>query len=166
MRDPGAPSRRLGLRATVGVSKAGLNPSGWLSVLAGCLGWGTSLPILLLPEDPLRLGEETASLPPVCRGGTQHRLQWGLNAHLASYLVAPRLGSQSHGAVGRVVWENVRDAEVKTLQDIRGLHLPRETEPWLEQSWRPRLQPRRPPAPRWAGTELAAAPPAQETASS
>lgn len=134
----------------MGASEAGLNPTGRLSVLAGRLGWGTSSPILLFPEDPLHLGVETASLPPVCRGGTQHRLQWGLNAHLASYLVASRLGSQSHGAVGRVVWENVWDAEVKTLQDICGLHLPRETEPWLEQSWPPRLQPRRPPAPRWA----------------
>lgn len=71
--------------------------------------------------------------------------------HTRSHLVAATLGSQSYGAIGREVWENVWDAEMKTLQDIRRLHLPREMEPWLEQSWPPHLRGEvRPQAPRWA----------------
>lgn len=129
------------LRAAVSGSKAGPEFSGTAEHLGRMPGLGHKVthppgafmfpedPLPLFPEDPLPLGVETASLPSVYRGDTLHRLPWGLNPCLASYLVAAGLSSQSHGAVGGVVWENVRDAEVKTLQDVRGLHLPRGAEP-------------------------------------
>ena len=55
----------------------------------------------------------------------------GLNARV-SHLVDTTLGSQSLRSVGRAVGEDIRDLEVKTLQDVRGLHLPREIEVRLE----------------------------------
>lgn len=71
-------------------------------------------------------------------------LNWVLNTCFISHRIAAALGSQGHGDVGRVGWENVWDVEVKTLQDVGGLHLPRETGVSLEQNWPCPL-----PAPRW-----------------
>lgn len=60
-----------------------------------------------------------------------HSLTWRGGV---SHLVAATLSIQSHRAVARAVWEDVGDLEVKTLQDVRGLHLPRDTEMRLEPS--------------------------------
>lgn len=62
----------------------------------------------------------------------------GAKQCLVSHLVPAVLGAQSHRTVGGGVWENVWDVEVKTLQDICGLHLPRDGGQAGE-SWAPPL---------------------------
>lgn len=141
----------------MGRNEAGLNSFEQLSISAGWLDCGPSSPTLqvlfLYPGDTLPLGEGSvvaASFPPLLGGSPQSGLNWGLNTRVVSHLIAAVLDPQSHGAVARVVWEDVRDVEVKTLQDVCGLHLPRETETKLEQGWLPQPQPQEASAPREA----------------
>lgn len=141
----------------MGRNEAGLNSFEQLSISAGWLDCGPSSPTFQVlfpyPGDTLPLGEGSvvaASFPPLLGGSPQSGLNWGLNTRVVSHLIAAVLDPQSHGAVARVVWEDVRDVEVKTLQDVCGLHLPRETETKLEQGWLPQPQPQEASAPREA----------------
>lgn len=106
----------------MGGREAGPNSSEQLSISAGWLGPGTSPPTLqvpfLCPEDTLPLGQENAeaaSSPPLLGGSPHPGLSWRLNIPVISHLIATVPGSQSHGAVARIAWENVRDVEMKAL---------------------------------------------------
>lgn len=97
----------------------------------------------LCPEDtlPWAKGSVKAASSTLLRGSPRPGLNGGLSTPVSSHPVVALLGSQGHRGVARVAGENVRDVEVKTLQDIRGLHLPREAGVRREQSRPPRLQP-------------------------
>lgn len=57
------------------------------------------------------------------------RLKMDTDCSPLSYQVAFfALGAQSHGAVGRGLWENVGDLKMKALKDVGRLHLPIKTE--------------------------------------
>lgn len=81
----------------------------------------------------------------------------GAKQCLVSHLVPAVLGAQSHRTVGGGVWENVWDVEVKTLQDICGLHLPRDGGQAGE-SWAPHFQPQQAPSPQLQQQEYRAVP--------